>query len=71
MWLISAFAFPAEVAKYIVQPLYLLIFKISSLYLSSVAEQHGLCRTWSETLKTGFYHDTAYVHTDMVARLGA
>ena len=29
-------------------------FEISSLYPSSVAEQPGLCRTWSETPKTGF-----------------
>ena len=28
--------------------------KISSLQPSSVAVQPGLCRTWSETLKTGF-----------------
>ena len=28
--------------------------EISSLYPSSVAVQPGLCRTWSETLKTGF-----------------
>ena len=28
--------------------------KISSLLSSSVAVQPGLCRTWSETLKTGF-----------------
>ena len=28
--------------------------KISSLLLSSVAVQSGLCRTWSETPKTGF-----------------
>ena len=28
--------------------------KISSLLPSSVAVQPGLCRTWSETLKTGF-----------------
>ena len=28
--------------------------KVSSLYLFSVAEQPGLCRTWSETPKTGF-----------------
>ena len=29
-------------------------FEISSLYPSSVAVQPGLCRTWSEALKTGF-----------------
>ena len=28
--------------------------KISSLYSSSVVVQPGLCRTWSETPKTGF-----------------
>ena len=28
--------------------------EISSLYLSSVVVQPGLCRTWSETPKTGF-----------------
>ena len=28
--------------------------EISSLFPSSVAVQPGLCRTWSETLKTGF-----------------
>ena len=28
--------------------------EISSLLPSSVAAQPGLCRTWSETLKTGF-----------------
>ena len=28
--------------------------EISSLYSSSVVEQSGLCRTWSETPKTGF-----------------
>ena len=27
---------------------------ISILYTSSVVIQSGLCRTWSETLKTGF-----------------
>ena len=29
-------------------------FEISSLFPSSVAEQPGLCWTWSETPKTGF-----------------
>ena len=29
-------------------------YKISSLYRSSVAVQPSLCRTWSETPKTGF-----------------
>ena len=28
--------------------------EISSVYPSSVAVQPGLCRTWSETLKTSF-----------------
>ena len=28
--------------------------EISSFLPSSVAVQHGLCRTWSETPKTGF-----------------
>ena len=28
--------------------------QISSLYPPSVIVQSGLCRTWSETLKTGF-----------------
>ena len=32
----------------------LLRSNISSRYLSSVAVQPGLCRTWLETLKTGF-----------------
>ena len=32
----------------------LLKSEISGLYLSSVATQAGLCRTWSETPKTGF-----------------
>ena len=32
----------------------LLIFEISSFLLFSVAVQAGLCRTWSETPKTGF-----------------
>ena len=30
------------------------ISKISSLYLTSVAAQTGLCLTWSQTPKTGF-----------------
>ena len=29
-------------------------YEISSLWQSSVAVQPGLCRTWSETPKTGF-----------------
>ena len=29
-------------------------YEISILYQSSVAVQPGLCRTWSETPKTGF-----------------
>ena len=32
----------------------LLKSEISSFYASSVAEQAGLCQTWSETPKTGF-----------------
>ena len=32
----------------------LLKFEISSFYLFSVLVQVGLCRTWSETPKTGF-----------------
>ena len=34
--------------------LLLLKSKVSSLYASSVAVQPGLCRSWSETPKTGF-----------------
>ena len=34
---------------------------ISSLYSSSVAVQPGLCRTWSETPKTGFSHNEANI----------
>ena len=30
------------------------IYEISSILLSSVVVQSGLCRTWSETPKTGF-----------------
>ena len=30
------------------------LFEISSLFPSTVAEQPGLCWTWSETSKTGF-----------------
>ena len=48
--LISAFVF----AKYIVPSLHFLNLKISSLKSASVAVQPGLCRTWSETPKTGF-----------------
>ena len=33
---------------------FLPIYKISSLYPSSVVVQSGLCRTWLETPKTGF-----------------
>ena len=29
-------------------------YKVSSLWLSSMAVQPGLCPTWSETPKTGF-----------------
>ena len=31
------------------------VSEISSLYLASVAEQAGLCLTWSQTPKTGFH----------------
>ena len=34
--------------------------KISSLYLSSVVAQPGLCRTWSEIPKTGFLQRGSY-----------
>ena len=38
-----------------VRPIHLLSkFEISSLFPSSMAEQPGLCWTWSETPKTGF-----------------
>ena len=36
--------------------------EISSLYPSSVAVQPGLCRTWSETLKTGFLTTRLILH---------
>ena len=39
----------------------LVISKISSLYLASVAAQAGLCRTWSHTTKTGFSRDEAHI----------
>ena len=48
--LISAFIF----AAHIVQPLFFLNPKFISLWLSSVAAQTGLCRTWTETPKNGF-----------------
>ena len=35
--------------------------EISSLQPSSVAVQPGLCRTWSETPKTGFSHNEAQI----------
>ena len=35
--------------------------KIASLSPSSVAEQPGLCRTWSETPKTGFSQNEAHI----------
>ena len=44
--LISTFVFPTKIA----QSLYFVIR--TSKPLASVAVQHGLCRTWSETLKT-------------------
>ena len=34
--------------------------EISSLYLSSVAVQPGLCRTWSETPKDRFSHNETH-----------
>ena len=34
--------------------------EISSVQPSSVVVQPGLCRTWSETPKTGFYHNMAH-----------
>ena len=48
--LISAFVFATQ----IVQFLFFLKSKISSLLSSPVAKQPGLCQTWSETPKTGF-----------------
>ena len=35
---------------------------MSTLYLVSVAEQAGLCLTWSHTSKDRFYHDMAQVY---------
>ena len=35
--------------------------EISSLQPSSVAVQPGLCRTWSETSKTGFPQNEAHI----------
>ena len=35
--------------------------EISRLYLSSVAEQAGLCFTWSHTFKDMFSHDMAHL----------
>ena len=32
-----------------------------SLYLASVDEQDGLCPTWSQTPKRGFFHDEAHI----------
>ena len=46
----SAFVF----ATRIVQSLYFLNPKFQASEPSSVAAQSGLCRTWSETPKTGF-----------------
>ena len=41
--------------KFIIIGLFLnIIFEISSLKTSSVTVQPGLCRSWSETSKTGF-----------------
>ena len=38
--------------------------EISSLYPSSVAVQPGLCRTWTDTLKTGFLRTRLNVDPD-------
>ena len=38
--------------------------EISSLYPSSVAVQPGLCRTWSDNLKTGFLRTRLNVDPD-------
>ena len=35
--------------------------EISSFYPSSVAVEPGLCGTWSEIPKTGFYHNEAEI----------
>ena len=44
------------------------ISKISRLYLASVAEQNGLCLTWSENPKTGFLAcDVAQISTSSVS----
>ena len=43
--LISAFVSSTRLERF---------FEISSLFPSSVAEQPGLCWSWSETPKTGF-----------------
>ena len=37
------------------------ISEISSFYLASVAEQAGLCLSWSQTPKTGFSRDEAHM----------
>ena len=39
--------------------------EMSSLSPSSVVVQLSLCWTWSKTLKTGFFHDTAQIRVDM------
>ena len=38
------------------------IAKISSLHLASVAEQAGLCLTWSQTPEDRFSHDEAHIY---------
>ena len=48
----------------------LLKSEISSLQPSSVAVQPGLCRTWSETLKTFFSHNEAQKTCPMGFRSG-
>ena len=42
------------------------VTKISSLILASVAEQAGLCLTWSETPEDTFSHDDAHLHVLVV-----
>ena len=41
-------------------------YKISSLWLSSVTVQLGLCQTWSETRKTGLLTTRLIFHTQNV-----
>ena len=42
------------------------VTKISSLMLASVAEQAGLCLTWSETPKDTFGHDEAHIYPILI-----